>query len=506
MNFTPDKHNLQTSQSPATNPALPKSQRILMEDVNLVRLEGRYFCFNGREAAKRINADLSFPNGNGAAMSVETGRRGQPSILAYRLLQAIFRQITLCGRPYPSTVAFTRRELGRLIGRNSFGGRDAQDILRALYQLQDTHITISGENGKTQAFENRFNILVQVCSIWEKDEHALRRQGLLDAIAIEIHPAVMRNIAKGQIAIFNWPVLEQLEPLQAALYKRLYLHFSNLYEMNGSRAQGLVFEKAYAAICEEWLGCLQCYRFKSDIEKQLQLHLFPLIKNGLLAHYNIEPMAKSQGFKLRFKPGKGFFADYEQFYRLKFTKQEQAPLASAMPQPIVLVQGFYKSAKGTEIAENALVRADITYAEDLMALFGADGTEAFIAYALERAKRTNFAMATFRGLKLYVPDWQAEVQRRTKQLEVNASKSRAADDFQQRLAYDAFVSNHIEQHLAALTDAAREQMQFAAESHVFATYGKTLTFAPMVRNELHRQALAASPVQDFESWIRDQRR
>ena len=486
-------------------PTTPRTQRILMEDVNVVRLEGRYFCFNGREATKRISTELSFENVNGAGMVIETGKRGQPSVLAYRVLQAIFRQITLCGRPYPASVAFTRRELGRLIGRDSFGGRDAQDILHALYQLQDTQITILGDSGKAQRFEQRFNILVQVCSIWEKEEHALRRQGLLDAIVVELHPAIMRNIAKGEIAIFNWPVLEKLEPLQAALHKRLYLHFSTLHEMQGQKGQGIIFEKAYAAICEEWLGGLQCYRFKSDIEKQLQPHLSPLIENGLLVHYKIEPMARGQGFKLRFKPGKGFFADFERFYRLKFTKQEQAPLASAMPRSIVLVQGFYKSAKGTEIAENALVRADITYAEELMALFGADGTEAFIAYALERAKRTNFAMATFRGLKLYVPDWQAEVQRRAKQLEINVSKSRAADDFQQQLAYDAFVSSHIEQHLAALTDAAREQMQSAAEAHVLATYGKTLTFTPMVRNELHRQALAASPVPDFENWIRDQR-
>ena len=178
------------------HPKTPKTKRILMEDVNVVRLEGRYFCFNGREAAKRISTTLEFENVNGAGMSVETGKRGQPSVLAYRILQAIFRQITLCGRPYPASVAFTRRELGRLIGRDSFGGRDAQDILHALCQLQDTHITIAGESGKTQRFEQRFNILVQVCSIWEKDEHALRRQGLLDAIVIELHPAIMRNIAK----------------------------------------------------------------------------------------------------------------------------------------------------------------------------------------------------------------------------------------------------------------------------------------------------------------------
>jgi hypothetical protein len=502
------RHYLFMKNTPETKkPELPKSQRILMEDVNLVRLEGRYFCFNGREAAKRINADLSFPNVNGAAMSVETGKRGQPSILAYRLLQAIFRQITLCGRPYPSTVAFTRRELGRLIGRNSFGGRDAQDILRALYQLQDTHITLVGNNGKTQAFENRFNILVQVCSIWEKDEHALRRQGLLDAIAIELHPAVMRNIAKGQIAIFNWPLLEQLEPLQAALYKRLYLHFSNLYEMNGSRAQGLVFEKAYAAICEEWLGGLHRCNYKSHIENQLLPHLTPLITNGFLAQVTIEPMTKGDGFKLQFKPGPSFFADFEQFYRLKFSKQEaSAPLASTMSQPIALVQQFYKTAKGSELPDTSLAKGDIDYALELTALFGFDGAKDFITYGLERAQRTNYQIVSFRGLKVYVLNWQAEVEKRTRQIETDEVRQRATNEIHLQLSYDEHLARHIEHHLTSLGNAERERLEAEAQAHVLRTYGKGLGFAQMVKNQLHRAVLTAAPFPDFETWANMQRR
>lgn len=501
-----------TNPTEAESPAVPKSKRILMEDVNVVRLEGRYFCFNGRDAAKRINSTLVFENTNGTAVTVETGKRGQPSVLAYRLLQAIFRQITLCGRPYPSQVAFTRRELGRLIGRDSFGGRDAQDILRALYQMQDTFITLLGHAGKSHVTDNRFNLLVQVYSIWEKDEHALRRQGLLDAIAIELHPAVMRNIAEGQIAIFNWPVLEKLEPLQAALYKRLYLTFSSLYEMQGQKPHTLIFEKAYTAICEEWLGGLQRYRFKSDIAKQLMPHLTPLIETGLIKDVQIEPLSKGEGFKLRFKPGQGFFADYEQFFRLKLVKRQDAkdapskpaPLPSDLQQPIALVQQFYKSAKGTEIAETSLARGDVTYAEELITLFGeADATE-FVTRSAEKARRANFAIASFRGIKVYVPDWQAELQRRSRQIEIDAARERAAHDLQFQRAYDAFLDAHIERHIAALSGDERQRMTAAAEAHVIATYGKGLGFAQMVKNNLHRAVLAASPVPDFETWAKQQ--
>lgn len=495
-------------------PAIPKSKRILMEDVNVVRLEGRYFCFNGRDAAKRINATLTFENANGSAVAVETGKRGQPSVLAYRLLQAIFRQITLCGRPYPSQVAFTRRELGRLIGRESFGGRDAQDILRALYQMQDTFITLHGNTGKSHVTDNRFNLLVQVYSIWEKDEHALRRQGALDAIAIELHPAVMRNIAEGQIAIFNWPVLEQLEPLQAALYKRLYLTFSSLYEMQGQKPHTLIFEKAYTAICEEWLGGLQRYRFKSDIAKQLMPHLTPLIETRLIKDVQIEPLSKGEGFKLRFKPGQGFFADYEQFFRLKLVKRQDAkdapskpaPLPSDMQQPIALVQQFYKSAKGTEIAETSLAKGDITYAEELITQFGIDNAKEFISYGLSRARKTHFQIASFRGLKIYAVEWQTEQIKRARQSRRETADQNAKQKEDMKAAYEAFQTAHAEAYLASLAEAARVEITAEAESYVRDTYGEGRSFHLMVKNQLRNRALALSPIPDLETWVSMQRR
>ncbi len=490
-------------EAPEQNAPIPKSKRLLMEDVNVVRLEGRYFCFNGREAAKRIHASLSFEDGKGGNITIETGRRGQPSVLAYRLLQAIFRQITVCGRPYPASVAFTRRELGRLVGRKSFGGRDAQEILHALYQLQDTHITLGGQTGKAQVFENRFNLLVQVCSIWEKDEHALRRQGLLDAIAIELHPAVARNIAQGQIAIFNWPMLEILEPLQAALYKRLYLHFSNLYDMNGQKPHALAFEKAYTAICSEWLGGLQCYRYPSDIEKQLRPHLAPLIEKGFILNYTIEPLAKGEGFKLKFAPGKGFFADFEAFYRLKFSKQAESPLlVQGMAEPIALVQAFYKTTKGGDLPETSLAKGDITYAEELIGALGASEAKAFVTHSIERARASHYNMMSFRGLKVYLPDWQAAQKRRDQQNALDAAQHRKSASIHLQRAYDEQLAAHIETQLAGCSEAEREQMHAQAEAHILATYGKGRSFAQMVKNQIERAVLDQSPFPDFETWTK----
>src|SRR3712207_8147524 len=43
---------------------------------------------------------------------------GQPSILAYKIVQAIFLKMTEIGEPYPNVIAFTQRELARLVGRS----------------------------------------------------------------------------------------------------------------------------------------------------------------------------------------------------------------------------------------------------------------------------------------------------------------------------------------------------------------------------------------------------
>ena len=54
---------------------------------------------------------------------------GQPSILAYKIVQAIFLKMTEAGEPYPNVIAFTQREFARLVGTNTWGGKDSQRTL-----------------------------------------------------------------------------------------------------------------------------------------------------------------------------------------------------------------------------------------------------------------------------------------------------------------------------------------------------------------------------------------
>lgn len=72
--------------------------------------------------------------------------------------------------------------------------------------------------------------------------------------------------------MFNWERVSALEPLTAALYKRLYLHLSNLYEEKYNK-DSLKFEKDYEDLCGEWLGGLKPQGYRSLILQQLGSHL-----------------------------------------------------------------------------------------------------------------------------------------------------------------------------------------------------------------------------------------
>ena len=91
---------------------------VLLEELNVVKLEGRYFCFDRKALSKRTGS-LTYRDGNRGLIIKVSDEFGHPSILAYRVLQAIFRKVTLEGKPYPEVVSFSYRELGRLVGRDT---------------------------------------------------------------------------------------------------------------------------------------------------------------------------------------------------------------------------------------------------------------------------------------------------------------------------------------------------------------------------------------------------
>src|SRR5918993_4136206 len=117
----------------------------LFNEANLLRLEGRLFCFDPKEAGRRAGTAQTFEERVRLEEVVKQPliirpdpEFGYPSPLAYKVLQAISKKLTEEGFPAPESVSFSQRELARLIGRTSFGGRDSAELYRAIMQLHST--------------------------------------------------------------------------------------------------------------------------------------------------------------------------------------------------------------------------------------------------------------------------------------------------------------------------------------------------------------------------------
>src|SRR5918994_1204018 len=111
-----------------------------MEEVNILELEGYYFSPN-RKAALSKKAP-SFKEVSSQPVTLLLSPYGQPGELAYKVLQAIFFKLTREGPETTGQVLISRRELAQLVGR-SHGGKQSEELFRALMQLRNTGVTCS---------------------------------------------------------------------------------------------------------------------------------------------------------------------------------------------------------------------------------------------------------------------------------------------------------------------------------------------------------------------------
>jgi hypothetical protein len=110
-----------------------------MEEVNILELEGFYFCPN-RKAASKKSGVKSLGELADRPVTIDLSGYGQPGELAYKVLQSTFLKLSEQGLGTEGVVLFSRRELASLLG-NSFGGRQSDQIFTALMQLHRTGVT-----------------------------------------------------------------------------------------------------------------------------------------------------------------------------------------------------------------------------------------------------------------------------------------------------------------------------------------------------------------------------
>lgn len=484
----------------AATPAEKPNQ--LLEELNFVKIEGRYFCFDPRAIPKRKGL-LEYRDGNRGLVIELNDRFGHPGPLAYKIVQSVFRKITEEGAPFPGTVSFGKRELGRWIGRDIFGGRDSKDIYHAIRQLEDTRISLVlyGENNKVIGNPLNFRFLIDTAFI---GEGASIDSMNLSATKLSVHPIIVESMRQNHFVVFNWDRLAQLEPLTAALYKRLYLHFSNLYENKYDRAS-LRFEKDYEQMCGEWLGGLAVHRHKSRIGQQLDPHLKTLIARGLLRSATIEKRSDGDGFKVSFRPGREFFEDYAYFYNRskgRLLQFQHSTDRFHIQKPLELAAHFYKRLKGVESLDTNIFSAkDTDFLRELEEQFGDDGVRDLIDYAIAEAPKTKFAMQTVHAIRQYIPAWQAEKEQRAAAREQQRAADAQRTREREQAEYDEFVKAETHYYLDSLTPERRAELTTRAAEAVDAKYPPDSPLhkisVRIAENQLIREA---HPLPTFEDW------
>ena len=504
------KNTSSEEQKPETEiialPAAGQGSDPLLEELNVVKLEGRYFCFDPHEATKR-KGTAEYKDGDRGLKIELHPDYGQPSIMAYRVLQAMFRKITLEGRPFPDTVAFSYRELSRIIGREVWGGKDGREIIKAIRQLQRTVVTLTLENGQKQ--ERRwveFSLVVTSGFISSSDTASA---GRIKSVVLTIHPLVIDSMRRGHFVIFNWDRIITLSPLSSALYKRLYLHLSNLFETKHNKAT-LRFEKDYEDVCAEWLGGLQPYPFKSRIEQQLKPHLDTLKSSGLIRSWAVEKKVDGKHYKLVLTPGAGFFLDYDLFYhgsKARVLQFQRAADEAHIQAPLEFARYFYQSLhKIKKLDTEIFSEKDIEFAERLLKRYGMDECRALADFVLASAASTKFAIKNIKAIETYLPAWEGSRESHQKRVEQERSRAQKESAARLRDGYESFLKKQAFDQLEAMSLDERRETKRQAEATVAAKTGKgAIGYSLRVTMEERRLTLERRPAPTFEVWQQSHR-
>jgi hypothetical protein len=386
--------------------------RRLMQEINLLKLEGLLFCFDPKEARRRQGVHtLTDALKRPISLTIHPSF-GQPCVLAYKILQAIFIKIYEQGCEltedgkclYNDTVSFSHRELVELIGRSWSGSKISEEIYRAIKQLQHTEVNAYFYGKEIDTWELR-SVMVLYEPLFAGRGKTITR------FSVRVADKVIKSINQKHIAFFNLQRLNQLDTIGLAIYKRLFFHFSNLmHERKAHRS--LKFTKDYDAIRNEWLGGLKPCHYRADIVKQLGRHLDALIKTGLIQRFLIEKNKAGDGFNLTFFPGASFFEDYEAYYS-RLAKPQRIANAAQLREvkALELVAYFHRQlgrAKRTRFADH-----ETTYADDLLATHTEAEIRDLIDYTIAEAKRTNWPDMLYLGAcKRFVDAWSAGAARR----------------------------------------------------------------------------------------------
>ncbi|TQF27447.1 hypothetical protein UNPF46_30775 [Bradyrhizobium sp. UNPF46] len=323
----------------------------------------------------------------------------------------------------------------RLTGRKTWGGRDSEELIRALRQIQYAHILAKFK--KDDRFvEHDFSIFNEVM--------IERRNSATDPIAactVIVADPIIQSLNDHHFTCLNHVLMQQLSSVASAFYMRLFYHFSIPFD--GKHLNRVSFKKRYDDICLEWLGGLTVLKYRSDIRDQLSGHLDHLVEVGFLRSYDISPAETREGFVVEFRPGTRFASDYQTFYvrrrqgdfQFNFHDENQA-----MGEPHQVAYLFVEKRTGQKREGIPYVSSrDVETAKELLRSVPLDQIGDFLDFALSEARRTRFDLQTLGGVKQYLNSYfQASDRRASEKAKALAKLAQEAEE-QLKSDYAAYL-------------------------------------------------------------------
>ena len=434
--------------------------KIFMENT-LLRIAGALFCHDAKRAPTRteeivLNKGITEKN----IVIRPDPRLGQPGPLAHKMFVALLKKHSDYGKPIRKEISFTRREIGRLIGRKEWGGRDSEQLVRALHEIHHTFITTHFKKPGGRYQEHSFNIFPEI--LIERREFA---SDPIEACTITVAEPIISSLQDEHFTCLNFPLMQQLGTIGQALYMRLFFHFANLY--NGTNRSRLFFQKRYEDICVEWLGGLSVVRHKSKISDRLGPHLDQLVAAGFLASYQITSAKADDcsGFVLGFRPAQGFFDDYERFYRRRQQGELQWDFHAdqrEIGEPLRVAGLFAQLKNGKAAAQPYVSSKEVENARQLLADIPFSEMQSFLEFALSEARKTDFDVQTLGGVRQYVERYRATCEARAAAAVREAAEQERAAEEEERAAYDSYRRAQAKVIFAGLSREEQTAIEAAA--------------------------------------------
>jgi DNA-binding XRE family transcriptional regulator len=484
---------------------LAKPER-LFHEINLLHLEGHYFAFDPKAAnvfpdpMKSVEKRLRNPkiNEEQPIEIIPHPGYGKPSVFAYKVYQAILKKLSDYGHPVPEGVSFGHRELMRLVGRTSTGGKNSKELVRVFNQFRNTSINCWFYDKQTKTGGNLS------FSLANRFLYTYKGRGSISLVTLWLDPLLIKSINNHYTFCLNFARMENLEPIGVALYKHLYFHFSNIYSTKHS--EDFTFRKDYEEICRAWLGGLKVLRYKAKIkQEQLGKHLEALKQTHLIKSYEIEKNAEGDGFNLVFRPGRGFFEDYERFYRRRMQAELPFTLAvdeQTIQKPQEIVQYFYKKLYGINgVDALGFSEKETSFAASLLERLTMGEAREFIDYGLGEANKTNFDIKTLGGLKKYYPPYTRHLAMQARAKTVQASEDEKRANERKLNAYDSYRQEEVAKIRGTLSPAEIEDIETPIRAELEGRHPSgAKVLSGWVRMRADRAIAERHGVLSFEEW------